>query len=91
MNEIKIINVAVADSTNRMAMNTEQAEHLTAIVADRQTGGRGRLGRSFFSPEGGLYMSVILCPERVFCGTGFCTAAAALAAKDALCVFGFKF
>ena len=90
MNEIKIINVAVADSTNRIAMNAERAEHLTAIVADRQTGGRGRLGRSFFSPKGGLYMSVILCPKQVFCGTGFCTAAAALAAKDALEYFGVQ-
>ena len=28
------------------------------VVAERQTGGRGRRGRSFFSPPGGLYMSV---------------------------------
>ena len=27
------------------------------IVAETQTGGRGRLGRSFFSPPGGLYFS----------------------------------
>ena len=31
-----------------------------AVVAGRQTGGRGRLGRSFFSPSGGIYMSVVL-------------------------------
>ena len=30
------------------------------ISADRQTGGRGRLGRTFFSPPGGLYVSVAL-------------------------------
>ena len=35
----------------------------TVLVADRQTGGRGRLGRSFHSPAGkGIYMSVILRP-----------------------------
>lgn len=28
------------------------------VVAARQSGGRGRRGRSFFSPEGGLYMSL---------------------------------
>ena len=28
------------------------------VVAARQTGGRGRRGRAFFSPPGGLYMSV---------------------------------
>lgn len=34
------------------------------LVANRQTGGRGRLGRSFFSPEGcGLYASVLLRPR----------------------------
>ena len=31
-----------------------------AIVAGIQTGGRGRLGRSFFSPKGGVYFSVVI-------------------------------
>ena len=31
-----------------------------AIVAGIQTGGRGRLGRSFFSPQGGVYLSVVI-------------------------------
>ncbi len=29
----------------------------TVVIAKRQTGGRGRRGRTFLSPEGGLYMS----------------------------------
>lgn len=29
------------------------------IIADMQTAGRGRLGRSFFSPDGGIYLSYI--------------------------------
>lgn len=37
------------------------AQNGTVVVADAQSNGRGRLGRSFFSPEGaGLYMSVLL-------------------------------
>ena len=32
------------------------------LVAARQTSGRGRLGRSFASPEGGLYLSMLLRP-----------------------------
>ena len=32
------------------------------LAAEKQTGGRGRLGRSFESPEGGLYLSMLLCP-----------------------------
>ena len=36
----------------------------TAIIAHRQTAGRGRQGRSFLSPEGkGLYLSVLLRPK----------------------------
>ncbi|MDR2634598.1 MAG: biotin--[acetyl-CoA-carboxylase] ligase [Clostridiales bacterium] len=36
------------------------------IIADTQTAGRGRLGRSFYSPAGtGLYMSFILRPEYI--------------------------
>ncbi len=36
------------------------AEHGTTVLADRQERGRGRLDHSFFSPAGGLYMSVVL-------------------------------
>jgi len=36
----------------------------TVFIADRQTGGRGRLGRSFASPAGlGLYFSLLLRPQ----------------------------
>ena len=35
----------------------------TVLIADRQTAGRGRLGRAFFSPaESGLYMSILIRP-----------------------------
>ena len=35
----------------------------TVVVADRQTSGRGRLGRKWVSQEGGLYFSILLNPE----------------------------
>lgn len=38
----------------------EGAAHLYTVVAARQTAGRGRLQRSFYSPEGGLYFSTVL-------------------------------
>lgn len=49
-------------STNRDARDwlMDGAQHGDLVIASRQTGGRGRLGRSFSSPEGGLYMSLIL-------------------------------
>ena len=54
------------DSTNAQAMKLagEGAPHGTVLIAAHQTQGRGRLGRSFQSPEGsGVYLSVILRPE----------------------------
>ena len=38
------------------------APHGTLVVAGVQTGGRGRLGRHWGSPEGGLWMSLVLRP-----------------------------
>ena len=34
----------------------------TVVLAGRQTAGRGRLGRSFVSPTGGLYLTVVVRP-----------------------------
>ena len=54
------------DSTNdrAKAMAADGAPHGTVLVASQQTKGKGRMGRSFSSPEGkGVYLSVILRPE----------------------------
>jgi BirA family biotin operon repressor/biotin-[acetyl-CoA-carboxylase] ligase len=37
----------------------------TAVLARRQSRGRGRAGRAFASPDGGLYLSVVLRPRGV--------------------------
>jgi BirA family biotin operon repressor/biotin-[acetyl-CoA-carboxylase] ligase len=53
------------DSTNLVAekLGHEGAPDGTLVIADRQTAGRGRLGRSFFSPGGrSLYLSLLLRP-----------------------------
>jgi len=52
------------NSTNTLAVNMAEqgAEHGTVVHADRQTGGKGRGGRRFESPAGGLYFSLILRP-----------------------------
>ena len=55
----------VIDSTNTQAKRMAQAgaPEGTVLIADTQTAGRGRLGRSFLSPAGsGIYMSIILRP-----------------------------
>jgi BirA family biotin operon repressor/biotin-[acetyl-CoA-carboxylase] ligase len=38
-------------------------EEGTVVIAESQTGGRGRLGRKWISPEGGVWFSVILKPK----------------------------
>ena len=50
------------DSTNRYAKSlaSEQPHCKALVVATYQSGGRGRLGRTFHSPRGGLYLSVLL-------------------------------
>lgn len=39
------------------------APHGTVALADKQSAGRGRRGRSFLSPEGGIYLSILLRPS----------------------------
>ncbi len=53
------------DSTNNYARNAAQqgAPEGTVVVAEMQTAGRGRRGRTWFSPAAqGIYMSIILRP-----------------------------
>ena len=74
------------ESTNTLAKHLalQGAPHGTVIIAGQQTGGRGRMGRSFHSPPGtGLYLSAILRPG---CAAGdlmHLTCAAAVAVCDA--------
>ena len=58
------------------------------LLADRQTAGRGRLGRSFFS-ENGIFMSMILSPEHIPFDPGFLTSAVAAATCRAITEKGF--
>ena len=58
----------VTDSTNLQAREEAEdgAPHGTMIVADRQTAGRGRRGRSWESPAGvNVYFSLIMRPDVV--------------------------
>ena len=75
------------DSTNTRAkeMAKNGAPAGTVLVAGNQTGGRGRMGRSFSSPEGmGVYFSVILRPGCKTDELMHLTCAAAVAACQAV-------
>lgn len=77
----------VLNSTNTFAkqLAAEGAAEGTAIIAGHQTGGRGRLGRSFSSPAGmGIYLSVVLRPDCRPEELMHLTCAAGVAAADAI-------
>jgi len=64
MKNFNIIELEEAGSTNVEAkrLAAEGAAAWTVVWARRQTGGYGKGGASWASPEGGLYFSVILPP-----------------------------
>jgi BirA family biotin operon repressor/biotin-[acetyl-CoA-carboxylase] ligase len=76
------------DSTNTKTKELALAGHGhgTVVIADTQTGGRGRHGRSFASPPGaGLYISLLLKPDHMpLRNLTWITAIAALAVCDAV-------
>ncbi|HWR59097.1 MAG TPA: biotin--[acetyl-CoA-carboxylase] ligase [Thermodesulfovibrionales bacterium] len=60
-----LISLDTVDSTNTYAMELAEkgAAHGTVVIAEYQTKGRGRIGRTWVSPPGGnIYMSVIIRP-----------------------------
>lgn len=74
-------------STNDLAKQKaiNSAPEGTVIVAREQTAGRGRKGRSFYSPSStGVYISVLLRPELTAEKTLYITTAAAVAVAKAI-------
>jgi len=72
------------DSTNTRARELASAgERAIAVVADEQTGSRGRLSRPWTAPSGGIWCSVILEPEIPAAHVPIVTLAAGVAAVDA--------
>ena len=56
------------ESTNIIAKEKAQSKkdkvfEGTLVIAEKQTGGKGRLGRKWFSPSGGIWLSIILYPD----------------------------
>jgi BirA family biotin operon repressor/biotin-[acetyl-CoA-carboxylase] ligase len=75
------------DSTNDRlrAMARAAAPEGTVLVAGHQTGGHGRRGLSFHSPEGmGIYMSILLRPQCAPTDLMHLTCATAVAMCDAV-------
>ncbi len=83
---MKVIKLKETDSTNRVAkeLASKGAPEWTVVCAKTQTDGRGRMGKTFFSPEGNLYMSIILRPSFRSENALLITTAAAAAVYDAV-------
>jgi BirA family biotin operon repressor/biotin-[acetyl-CoA-carboxylase] ligase len=45
------------------SLASQGTEEGTIVVAETQSGGRGRVGRPWSSPQGGIYFSIILRPD----------------------------
>ena len=61
---LRVVTLESVGSTNTLAKQMAGEGIPTLIVANGQTGGRGRLGRSFACPDGaGVYMSLLLYPD----------------------------
>lgn len=83
----RIVCLETVDSTNNYAKQAalENAPDGLVVIANQQTGGRGRSGRSFQSPPGrGLYLTALLRPDAAPEDVLPVTALAAVAACSAV-------
>lgn len=83
---IKVHIYDTLDSTNTRAKQiaAETGDAMYVVIARQQTSGRGRLGRSFFSPREGLYMSLVIKPDFDSGKSGLVTSAAAVAVAQSI-------
>lgn len=90
MNDPAIVHLPEVDSTNLYCLR--EADRLasgTLVVADRQTAGRGRRGRTWYSPPGGnLYATWLLKPPFAALEPALLPQVAALSVQQAVVHFG---
>ncbi|MFC2662454.1 MAG: biotin operon repressor, partial [Eubacterium sp.] len=78
--DIDVIVKDTVTSTNDLVKAGNWGDRPVVMIANRQTGGRGRLGRKFESPGGvGIYISFGMKPDFSIAHSPFVTMAAAVA------------
>ena len=86
----RMANVVVLDSVDSTNKKLKELGYSgcpsgTVVIANEQTGGRGRLGRSFLSPRDcGIYFSILLRPDTAPSDTGSITAWTSVAVAEAI-------
>ena len=90
--QVQIFEEVTSTNTLLKELGRQGAPAGTVLVADRQTGGRGRLGRTFLSPGGvGVYLSALIRPDCAPTELMHLTCAVAVAMCDAVeAAFGFR-
>ncbi|MFB6135021.1 MAG: biotin--[acetyl-CoA-carboxylase] ligase [Halanaeroarchaeum sp.] len=79
------------ESTNAVARErAEGGARDLVVLADEQTGGRGRQDRSWASPSGGVWMSLVLRPDLPPARVPLLTLAAAVAVTEAIADRGIE-
>jgi BirA family transcriptional regulator, biotin operon repressor / biotin---[acetyl-CoA-carboxylase] ligase len=72
-------------NTTLKELASKGAREGTVVIADEQSGGRGRLGRGFYSPAGtGIYFSLLLRPNVNAADATLITTAAAVAVAESI-------
>ena len=84
-NELLVYKTIDSTNTEAKKLAVSGASHGTVIISEEQTAGRGRRGRSFYSPKGlGIYMSFILKPAINVQDSVLITTAASVAVSRAI-------
>lgn len=84
-NDVQYFDTITSTNDVLKLLAAQDAPEGTCLIAGSQSGGRGRMGRSFLSPpEAGIYMSVLLRPKCTPLELMHLTCAAGCAACDAI-------
>lgn len=62
-NEVFYYESLPSTQTQAIKLSSNSKHNGAVIIAKKQTGGKGRAGRNWISPEGGIWISIILYPD----------------------------
>ena len=78
------------NSTNTFLKQKDGLKCGDVIIAEKQTEGRGRRGRTWYSPEGNIYMSMCISPDSELEKAPLTGLAAAVAVAETISALGIE-